>query len=100
MQIHTINLIYNAADGTVTSRRDTGPMQIGDAVVFQSDAGPVHVKLDPNDVFSSPGYHTGMQPLEVKKLTKFRYWCGVEIDGKHIGWPANDQFGKNDDTGH
>ena len=96
---HTINLIYSAAPETVTSQRDTGRMQIGDTVVFQSNAGPVHVKLDPPDIFSSPGYHTGMQPLEVKKLSKFQYWCGVEIGGNHIGWPVNEQFGNHDDTG-
>jgi hypothetical protein len=96
---HIINLIYSAAPESVIGQRDTGPMQIGDTVVFQSNVGPVHVKLDPKDVFSSPGFHTGMQPLEVKKLSKFQYWCGVEIGGNHIGWPVNEQFGNHDDTG-
>ena len=95
---HIINLIYSAAPETVIGKRDSGPMQVGDTVVFQSNAGPVHVKLHPNDVFSSPGYHTGMPPLEVKKLSKFQYWCGVEIAGNHIGWPVNERFGKQDDT--
>ncbi len=95
---HTINLIYSAAPEAVTSQRDAGPMHIGDTVVFQSNAGPVHVKVDPTDIFSSPGYHTGMQPLEVKKASKFQYWCGVEIDGKHVGWPQDEQFGNHDDT--
>jgi hypothetical protein len=98
MQQHTINLIYNAANETVISQRDPIRMQVGDTVVFQSDAGPVHIKLDPTDVFSSPGYHTGMPPLEVKKLSKFQYWCGVEIGGNHIGWPVDERFGKQDDT--
>ena len=97
MQQHTINLIYNAANDTVISQRDPGSVQIGDTVVFQSNAGPVHVKLDPKDVFSAPGFHTGMDPLEVRKLSKFQYWCGVEIAGKHIGWPQNENFGHSDD---
>lgn len=94
---HTINLIYDAANETVIGQRNPEPMQIGDTVVFQSNAGPVHVKVAPADVFSSPGYHTGMPPLEVKKLSKFQYWCGVEIGGKHIGWPQNEQFGSQED---
>jgi hypothetical protein len=99
MPTHIINLIYNAANETVIAQREPGSLQIGDTVVFQSDAGPVHIKLNPTDVFSSPGYHTGMQPLEVKKLSQFKYWCGVEIDGRHIGWPENENFGHEDDTG-
>jgi hypothetical protein len=94
---HTINLTYNAAQEGVTSQRDPGPMNVGDTVVFQSSAGPVHVKLYPSDVFSAPGYHTGMPPLEIKKLSKFQYWCGVEVGGKHIGWPQNENFGNHDD---
>src|SRR5260370_19878631 len=96
---HTIRLSYDAADEIVIGQRGPGPMQIGDTVVFESDAGPVHIKLNPTDVFSSPGYHTGMQPLEVKKLSQFQYWCGVEVDGKHVGWPLNENFEHADDTG-
>jgi hypothetical protein len=99
MPLHTITLIYDAADETVISQRDAGPIQIGDTVIFQSDAGPVHIKLDPADVLSAPGYHTGMAPLEVKKLSKLQYWCGVEVGGKHIGWPQNEKFGNQDDFG-
>ena len=70
---HTINLIYNAAQEGVTSKREPIPMQVGDTVVFQSDAGPVHIKLAPSDVFSAPGYHTGMPPLELRKRSKFHF---------------------------
>jgi hypothetical protein len=94
---HTINLVYNAAQEAVAGKREPVRMQVGDTVVFQSDAGPVHIKLYPSDVFSAPGYHTGMPPLEIKKLSKFQYWCGIEVGGKHIGWPQNEDFGNQDD---
>ena len=97
MQLHTINLIYNAANETVTCQRNYSPMQIGDALVFQSGAGPVHVKIAPTDVFSAAEYQTGQPPLVVKKLSKFQYWCGVTVDGKTFGFPLNERFGSQED---
>ena len=96
---HTFELIYDAANGTVIGKRDVRPMKIGDSVVFKSDAGAVHVKLAPDDVFGVCEYHQGDQPLEVKKLAKFQYWCGVVAGGQPIGWPMNENFGNKDDTG-
>jgi len=97
---HVFKLIYNAANETVTAHRENvRPMKIGDPVIFQSDAGAVHVKLAPVDVFGVGEYHDGDQPLQVKKLAKFQYWCGVVSAGKPLGWPANEKFGNKDDTG-
>ena len=95
---HIINLIYNAAEETVIGQREVSPIQIGDQLIFQSDAGPVHVKLAPSDVFAATEYQTGQPPLVVQKRARFQYWCGVQVDGKTVGFPANEQFGNVDDT--
>jgi hypothetical protein len=95
---HIFNLIYDTAHGTVIGQREKPrPIQIGDQVVFQSSAGPVHVKLAPTDVFSAAEYYTGQPPLVVKKRAKFQYWCGVQVDGKTVGFPLNERFGHDDD---
>ena len=98
-QPHIINLIYNAANGTVTGKRELRPVQIGDLLIFQSAAGPVHVKLYPTDVFGATEYQTGQAPLLVKKRAPFQYWCGVRIGDKTVGYPENEKFGNSDDTG-
>ena len=98
METYTINLIYNVADKTVTGQRAKGPIQLGDTLVFQSSLGPVHVKLDPPDMFSAVEYQTGDHPVEVKKRSKFQYWCGVTIDGQIVGYPLNEWYGSHDDT--
>ena len=95
---HIINLIYDAANETVTGQREVRPIQIGDQLVFQSAAGPVHVKLYPADVFGATEYQTGQPPLVVKKRAKFQYWCGVQIGGKTVGFPDNEKFGNHEDT--
>ena len=97
---HIINLIYNAANETVEGQREVRPIQIGDQLVFQSAAGPVHVKLYPADVLAATEYQTGQPPLVVKKRAKFQYWCGVTVGGKIVGFPLNEQFGNKDDTGN
>jgi hypothetical protein len=100
MDTHIFDLIYNEASETVIGKReDVRPMKIGDMVIFQSAAGAVHVKLAPVDVFGVGEFHQGDQPLEVKKLAKFQYWCGVVWGGKAIGWPLNEKFGNKEDTG-
>jgi hypothetical protein len=95
---HIFSLVYDFANGSVTGQREMPcPIQIGDHVVFQSSAGPVHVKLAPTDVFSAAEYYTGQPPLVVKKRTKFQYWCGVQVAGKTVGFPLNELFGHDDD---
>jgi hypothetical protein len=98
MQTHTINLIYDAAHGTVTGRREMRRVEIGDHLVFKSDAGPVHVKVIPADVFSAAEYKTDDPPLEVKKRAKFKYCCGFVIDGNIVGFPLTDKIGSQEDT--
>jgi hypothetical protein len=68
-------------------------------VIFRSDAGPVHIKLAPADVFGVTEYRYGDPPITVKKFAKFQYWCGLLVDGKTVGFPSNERFGHNDDTG-
>jgi hypothetical protein len=97
MQPHIINLIYNAADETVIGQREVRPIQIGDQLIFQSAAGPVHVKLYPVDVLGAAEYKTGQPPLVVKKRAKFQYWCGVKIGDKTVGYPLNERFGNLED---
>ena len=98
-QYHPFDLIDDVAHGTVLGKRtDVRPMKVGDQVVFKSAAGEVNVKLAPADVFGVCEFHAGDQPLQVKKLAKFQYWCGVVAGGKPIGWPMNADFGNKDDT--
>jgi hypothetical protein len=94
---HVINLIYDVANGTVTGHRDIRPIEVGDQVIFQSAAGPVHVKLYPIDVLEAAEYKTGQPPLVVKKRAPIQYWCGVQISGQTVGFPENEKFGKSDD---
>ena len=96
---HVINLIYDFTNGTVTGQREVRRIQVGDQLIFQSTVGPVHVKLYPADVFGATEYKTNDQPLMVKKRAPFQYWCGVKLDGKTVGYPDNENFGKTDDTG-
>jgi hypothetical protein len=98
MEPHVIDLIYDAAHETVTGKREVRPIQIGDQLIFKSVWGPVHVKLAPADVFSAAQYQTGDPPLVVKKLAKFQYCCGVNVDGKTIGFPLTEKFGNAEDT--
>ena len=99
-QEHTFELIYDVANETVIGKRkDVRPMKIGDKVIFKSAAGSVHVKLAPVDVFGVGEFHETDQPLEVKTLAKFQYWCGIVSGGKALGWPMNENFGNKDDTG-
>jgi len=95
---HVINLIYDVTKATVTGQREVRPIKLGDQLIFQSAAGPVHVKLYPVDVFAATEYKTGQPPLVVKKRGPFQYWCGVEIDGQTVGFPANENFGSHEDT--
>ena len=94
---HIINLIYDVAKGTVTGQREVRPIKVGDQLIFQSAAGPVHVKLYPVDVLGAAEYKTGQPPLVVKKRGPLQYWCGVQIDGHTVGFPANEKFGKSED---
>jgi hypothetical protein len=96
---HVINLIYEVAKGTVTGHREKRRINLGDQLIFQSAVGPVHVKLYPADVFAATEYKTGQPPLVVKKRAPFQYWCGVQINGKTVGFPDNELYGKSDDTG-
>ena len=99
MAPHVINLIYDAAKGTLIGEREVRPINVGDELIFKSTAGPVHVKLYPADVFGATEYQSKQPPLVVKKRAKFQYWCGVQIDGKTVGLPDNENFGGKDDTG-
>jgi hypothetical protein len=95
---HVINLIYDFTNGTVTGQREVRPMKVGDELIFRSTVGPVHVMLSPADVFGVTEYKTDDPALVVKKRAPFQYWCGVQVQGQTIGFPANKNFGGFEDT--
>jgi hypothetical protein len=97
--IHTITLMYDVAQQTVTTDAKSKSIQQGDALEFFCKAGDVRVLMIPPEKFAVAEYRSGDAPIVVGALERFKFCCGVNIDGVVIGYPEHQRFGDDVETG-
>src|SRR3954468_2936229 len=99
MLIHNIKLFHEVVDGqdSLTCHAHSWHVKKGDHLAFQSDAGPVHVLMEPGGPFSASEYRTGDPAIEVNAEQPFRICAGITVDGRVIGFPEHTRFGKEVD---
>ena len=98
MAIHKITLTYDADPENVTSNVKAVTIAVGDGMDFVSDAGPVRVLMIPGDNFSAGEFRTGDNPIVAKVPQAFRFCCGVNIQGKVVGYPLHQRFGDDSEV--
>jgi len=98
MAHQTIILNYNLPNGTLTTVPDPIRIRAGDTMCFASVQGPVNVKFDSSGVFSKETYASGDEPVAIVTAGPGQFWCGVVIDGKPYGYPADLKYGSHVDT--